>query len=86
MGQPSHEAPKSVSEGQQERQALIDNHFGSGVFAAVQAASKVRLPVVDLADAFAALWSAARILESKARRLPDELCVDADGLPAHIWY
>ena len=39
----------------------------------------------DLADAFAAVWTAARIIAGKAERFPETDALDAEGLPMHIW-
>jgi len=40
----------------------------------------------DIADAFAALWSAERLLAGTAQRLPEAPVHDSYGLPMHIWY
>ena len=40
----------------------------------------------DLNDAFAALWTARRILLGQAQRIPDEPDIDARGLRMEMWY
>ena len=39
----------------------------------------------DLLDAYAAAWSAWRMARGKARRIPDELQLDSQGLRMGIW-
>jgi predicted RNase H-like nuclease len=73
--------------GHDERRALIAAFFGGAAFESVEAqlcGQKVALD--DIADAFAALWSANRIDQGTADRFPVEETVDAFGLPMHIWY
>lgn len=77
---------KKSPAGKQDRQALIAAEFGPDVFARLQRESPVRLPDDDLADAFAALWSAKRIFEGDAARLPGHIVPDAAGFPMNIWY
>jgi predicted RNase H-like nuclease len=77
---------KKTPEGMAERQNLIAKHFGSRVFAELRAKSKVRLPDDDLADAFAALWSAGRILQEAHESLPINRGTDSAGFPLNIWY
>ena len=76
---------KSVA-GKQERQALIAREFGTEVFARLQRESSIRLPDDDLADAFAALWSAKRIFAGSVAKFPDRIVPDAMGFPMNIWY
>lgn len=84
-GQPMHYHKRTFL-GKQERQDLIAREFGPNVFASLREDSAVRLPEDDVADAFAALWSAGRILKGVASRLPDHTVVDATGFPMNIWY
>lgn len=77
---------KRTSLGKQERQMLIARQFGPNVFSGLRADSAVRLPEDDVADAFAALWSADRIRRGVASRLPDHTVLDASGFPMNIWY
>jgi len=72
--------------GRQERQLLIAAAFGRGVFE--RAWDSLRGQAVapdDLADAFAAAWTASRIVDGRAERLPKAPQLDAEGLPMHIW-
>ena len=73
--------------GHEQRRALIARHFGPEAFASVvaQVGSRSVAPD-DIADAFAALWSAKRLLAGSARRLPEASAIDSYGLPMHIWY
>jgi predicted RNase H-like nuclease len=73
--------------GRAQRLDLIAAHFGESAFATVEsqvAGQKVERD--DIADAFAALWSAQRLLAGTASRLPDEDRFDELGVPMHIWY
>jgi predicted RNase H-like nuclease len=72
--------------GREERQELIARTFGSSAFA--RAKESIRGQYVaadDLADAFAAAWTAFRILDDTAERLPEAKQVDRKGVPMHIW-
>ena len=49
----------------------------------------LRLPGVgqdDILDAYAAAWTAIRILNSQAKRIPEEPGTDEEGLRMEIWY
>lgn len=77
---------KKSPAGRDERQKLIAAVFGRGAFERAQ--ESIRGHYVgsdDLADAFAAAWTAARIIEGRAERLPEAEQVDAEGVPMHIW-
>lgn len=81
------EYPKRDLRGHQERRALIAAHFGVDAFEQVtQQLPKRGVAPDDIADAFAALWSAERIFAGVATRLPEEGQVDDVGLPMQIWY
>jgi len=85
-GSPTLHAKKDVR-GHEQRRALIASHFGPEAFASVVAQVGVQgVGLDDIADAFAALWTAERLLASTARRLPETSTVDSHGLPMHIWY
>jgi predicted RNase H-like nuclease len=77
---------KKRAAGKQERQQFIAGEFGPTMFTALREALPAGVAADDLADAFAALWSARRIHERAALRLPDEAVVDATGRPMEIWY
>jgi predicted RNase H-like nuclease len=79
--------PKRDPRGHAERRALIAAFFGAPAFESGE--SQVRGQNVapdDIADAFAALWSANRIHQGTAGRFPAEATSDAFDLPMHIWY
>lgn len=78
---------KRDARGHEQRRALIARHFGPEAFASVVAQIGSRsVAADDIADAFAALWSAERLLVGSAQRLPKDSAVDSYGLPMHIWY
>ena len=77
---------KKSPAGRQERLALISATFGPAVFESARGSLRGhRVGSDDLADAFAAAWTAARIRAGKAERLPAERTVDAEGVAMHIW-
>lgn len=62
-------------------------HFGEDAFDSVREQVRGKgVATDDIADAFAALWSANRILIGAADRLPAASQYDSLGLPMHIWY
>ena len=77
---------KKSREGKVERQKLIAEGFGEGLFEDLR--TRIHGQGVgrdDLADALAALWSARRIHAGKARRFPEQGESDKCVLPM-IWY
>jgi predicted RNase H-like nuclease len=77
---------KKTRAGREERLALISRTFGQGIFESAHGV--VRRDGVlfdDLADAFAAAWTAARIHAGTAEPLPKETTLDAEGVPMQIW-
>jgi predicted RNase H-like nuclease len=77
--------PKKKAAGRAERLALVTRRFGPEVFAAV----RLRHPRGDVADddlldAFAALWTAERVLGGEAVALPPSPPLDATGLRMEI--
>jgi predicted RNase H-like nuclease len=75
---------KRTANGSAERRALVDAHFGPA-FALVR--SKLPRGVAaddDILDAFAAVWSAERILAGRAVRIPAGIEVDAQGIPMEM--
>ena len=80
------ERHKKHPEGKHERLALITRDFGTRVIDELRTTSPRRLPDDDVADAFAALWTADRIARGVAARLPDEIVLDRTGIPMNIWY
>jgi predicted RNase H-like nuclease len=78
--------PKGTPGGRRVRKALLAAAFGPDLDAALAAhiAGKARLD--DIVDAFAALWSARRIAEGTACKVPDQEEIDVLGLPMAIRY
>lgn len=77
---------KKSPAGREERLALISGTFGQGVFESAYGLLRgYHVGSDDLADAFAAAWTAARIRVGKAERFPRERTVDSEGVPMHIW-
>lgn len=84
-GTPMEYSKKSQA-GRAERRRIITDVFGPGTFEAALATVRGNhVASDDLTDAFAAVWSAWRILHCQAEKLPAERTVDGKGLPMHIW-
>jgi predicted RNase H-like nuclease len=79
---------KSSFEGRAERCRLVDQFFGPEAYAQVRSRFPKRTDVGDddILDAFAALWSAERILRRVSRSLPEHPPTDRCGLPMEIVY
>lgn len=79
--------PKRKAEGHAIRRTLIDETFGPLAFESARA-SMARGDAAndDIADAFAALWTARRIVGGNARSLPDVPPFDRAGLPMRMVY
>jgi predicted RNase H-like nuclease len=83
-GVPMRYGKKSPA-GRKERHRLIVDLFGSAAFAAArEALCGFGVAPDDLADAFAAVWSARRILTGRAERFPQRRVVDGEGLVMQI--
>ncbi|MFZ2490450.1 MAG: DUF429 domain-containing protein [Thermoanaerobaculia bacterium] len=78
-------ASKHTPEGVELRRALVATHFGSEAVESVIECVRGRARIDDVLDAFAALWTAERIADGRARELGDGHC-DATGLPMRIVY
>lgn len=79
--------PKRSRDGKAERRVLVDGHFGVEAFSEVRGLyPKKDVGDDDIVDAFAALWTAERIVRGAARRLPDVPPMDGLGLPMEIVY
>ncbi len=79
--------PKKKRPGFSARHDLVSRHFGSHAYETV----RTRYPRKDVADddildAFAALWTAERILRGDAKPLPKSPPVDSAGLPMRMMY
>jgi predicted RNase H-like nuclease len=86
-GTPLPDSKKS-DEGLAARTGLIDARWpGSrdALAASLEATPGEHWSLDDLHDAFAALWTAARILSGTAQRIPSALQVDSRGLRCEIW-
>jgi predicted RNase H-like nuclease len=67
------------------RHELVTGHFGDGAYETVRVRyARKDVANDDILDAFAALWTAERILRGVARSLPAEPRLDAAGLPMRI--
>lgn len=78
---------KTSRAGREERLAVVEGYFGSGAFGAVRELYPVgRVGHDDISDAFAALWSAERILRGDEQTLPRHPPVDSRGLRMEIVY
>lgn len=83
-GRPLEHAKKRPA-GRRERLALVSRHFGAKAFERVREAHPRRdVADDDILDAFAALWTAERILAGSAHTLPEHPPRDACGLPMQI--
>jgi predicted RNase H-like nuclease len=80
-------AGKRSGAGREERRRLVEGWLGAGVLAAARG-KHARSDVADddILDALAALWTATRIAEGRARTLPEDPPLDATGLPMAIVY
>lgn len=85
-GQPM-QFSKKKPQGKSERRELISAYFGADALSAIEGSLKgLKVPFDDIADAFAALWSAERYSQGKAVSLPNRHVYDSQGLPMVIWY
>jgi predicted RNase H-like nuclease len=78
---------KKRVEGREQRKRLVETYFGKASFEDVRARfSRAEVGSDDILDAFAALWTAERILRREARWVPEELRTDTRGLRMEIVY
>jgi predicted RNase H-like nuclease len=83
------EASKHTPEGREARVACLQAAGFEDVETAVRNLSGSGVSADDVLDAHAACWSAGRIREGRARRLPpagDEAPRNAEGLRMEIWW
>ncbi len=80
-GGPPIEASKRTKEGIAARRSLVASHFGEEALQSIPRGAKED----DALDALAALWTAERILDGRARELGDAH-LDLTGLPMRIVY
>ena len=78
-------ATKKTATGKTLRQKLVAAQFGADAYAAVREQfRRSQVADDDILDAFAALWSAERLLRSEAITLPIDPELDATGLTMEI--
>jgi predicted RNase H-like nuclease len=78
---------KKTPEGHAIRRDLIARHFGPLAFdSARNQVSRNHAANDDIADAFAALWTARRIMDGNSQSLPPEPLLDSAGLPMRMVY
>ena len=78
---------KRSREGREERQRLIAGEYGEEAFADVRSDFLCReVAHDDIADAFAALWTAERRHAGQAIALAADAERDGEGLDMRIWY
>jgi predicted RNase H-like nuclease len=79
--------PKKKPAGRAERLALVESLFGAEAFPRVRERYlRKQVGSDDILDAFAALWTAERILAGAARSVPATPPRDAEGLPMQmVW-
>lgn len=76
---------KKTSGGHAVRRDLIARHFGPLAFeSARNQVSRSHASNDDIADAFAALWTAQRVVNGKSKSLPPEPPLDSVGLPMRM--
>ena len=80
-GGPPIEASKHTKEGLAARRTLVTAHFGDQALQSIPRGARED----DALDALAALWTAERIFEGRARELGDAH-MDQTGLPMRIVY
>jgi predicted RNase H-like nuclease len=79
--------PKRTAEGHAIRRALIDTDFGPIAFESARNQIERRhASNDDIADAFAALWTARRIIRGTSQVLPTDPPLDSRGLPMRMMY
>ncbi|UCF19393.1 MAG: DUF429 domain-containing protein [Gemmatimonadota bacterium] len=83
-GSPLIESKHSPA-GIRRRRQLLDDHFKQ-IGDALDCRRGFDAAVIDVLDAYATAWTAWRMARGKARRIPDELQLDAQGLRMGIWY
>ena len=78
---------KKEAEGKEKRLGLIERYFGAGVTEPVRAPFKTKdVADDDILDAFAALWTAERVLSGEAETLPADPPMDGVGLRMEMVY
>jgi predicted RNase H-like nuclease len=83
VGQPMVHRKGSAA-GRQERRLALTRVFAD-VDILEKSGRDQGLPIEDIFDAAIACWSAARLANGQARSLPEDISLDATGLPMAIW-
>ena len=79
--------PKKSRVGRETRAVLVAQHFGPLAFSIVrQRHMRTDVGDDDINDAFAALWTAERIIAGTARLIPERPSYDSFGLRMEMWY
>lgn len=79
--------PKKKQPGFSARHDLVSRHFGSHAYDTVRSRyARQDVADDDILDAFAALWTAERILRGDAKSLPANPPFDSEGLPMRMMY
>jgi predicted RNase H-like nuclease len=76
---------KKSTEGNAERLGALQGSF-SGIGQALGVFPRSRVGSDDVLDAYAAAWTALRITDNAAKRIPPRPPIDAKGLRMEIWY
>ena len=85
-GEPIRESKKS-HQGMNIRLSLLTAHFRETAASLVRKKHPAgQVADDDIYDAFAALWTAERILLGIAKSIPDQPEIDSLGLPMAMWY
>lgn len=79
------ERSKKEPEGLSHRSKLLLSVGFDGVISGINEYPRVQVGEDDILDACAASWTAARILEGRAVRVPDNAPCDMRGLRMEIW-
>ncbi|MDR5797471.1 DUF429 domain-containing protein [Caballeronia sp. LZ008] len=86
QGGPAHglRESKAIASGFALRRALLVRCFGGSIDTALAARKPAQASLDDVLDAFAALWTARRIVSATTFRLPDDIEFDSESLPMAI--
>ncbi|MCP3993465.1 MAG: DUF429 domain-containing protein [bacterium] len=83
----SMRASKKRSAGRRERRQLVDRVFGPSAYETIRGQYLVKEAAHDdILDAFAALWTARRLVKGEAVSLPGDIQRDSTGLRMEIVY
>lgn len=79
--------PKKSALGFMHRLGLVQEEFGEAAFETPRAMfTRKKVSDDDILDAYAALWTAVRVQEGRARRCPEEQSFDSVGLQMVMWF